>query len=176
MLAIRLQRTGRKGHPQYKVIVQDSRFSPKSGKVVFYLGDYNPHTKHANINKEAAETYLKNGAQPSDRAAAIIKDAGVKLPKWYKASARQQKTIKNPEKLRKNRPEGAAEPESKQAETTSEDEPQVAAKKEDVIQEPAEIEEQAQETEQASVESESEEAVSTEAQAEVPDTQEESSK
>ena len=110
MLAIRLQRTGRKGHPQYRMIVQDSRFSPKSERVVQYLGSYNPHTKEAKIDAETSAKYLANGAQPSDRAASILKEAGVKLPKWYSPSPSKKRGIKNPEKLRKNRPAGAESP------------------------------------------------------------------
>ena len=34
MLAIRMQRTGRKGHAQFRVIVQESRRTPTSGNVV----------------------------------------------------------------------------------------------------------------------------------------------
>lgn len=126
MLAIRLQRTGRKGHAQYKLIVQDARFSPKSGKVVNYLGDYNPHTKQANFNKELADKYLQNGAQPSDRVASILVASGVKLPKWYTASPKQQKSIKSPEKMRKNRPAGSPEPTKEEASSDEESPPEEA--------------------------------------------------
>jgi hypothetical protein len=34
MLAIRMQRTGRKGHAMFRVVVQDSRLTPSSGRVV----------------------------------------------------------------------------------------------------------------------------------------------
>ncbi len=124
MLAIRLQRTGRKGHSQYRVIVQDSRFSPKSARVVQYLGSYNPHTKEANIDVEASTKYLKNGAQPSDRVASILKESGVKLPKWYSPTPTKKRSTKNPEKLRKNRPADAEKP--AQDESSVEPEPVVA--------------------------------------------------
>jgi len=104
MLAIRLQRIGRKGHPEYRMIVQDSRRTPTSGKVVANLGNYNPHTKAVNINKEKAELFVKNGAQPSPRVAKLLKAEGVKLPDWVKLGSEKTKTIKNPEKLRRNRP------------------------------------------------------------------------
>lgn len=45
MLAIRMQRVGRKGHPEYRVVVQDARLTPSSGRVVARVGHYNPHTK-----------------------------------------------------------------------------------------------------------------------------------
>ena len=65
MLAIRLQRLGRKAYPVYRVAVQEAQRHPSSGRVVAYVGSYNPHTKDANINVEAAQKYLDNGAQPS---------------------------------------------------------------------------------------------------------------
>jgi ribosomal protein S16 len=61
MLVIRMQRTGRKGHAQFRVVVQDSRVTPTSGKVVAALGSYDPHAKTNTLNKEKAEFYLTQG-------------------------------------------------------------------------------------------------------------------
>ncbi len=104
MLAIRLQRTGRKGYPTYRLAVQESQLSPSSGRVVAYVGHYNPHTKETKVEVEAAQKYLDNGAQPSPRVVMLLKEAGVKLPKWVKQPVKQQGAIKNPDKLRKNQP------------------------------------------------------------------------
>jgi small subunit ribosomal protein S16 len=104
MLAIRFQRTGRKGQAQFRLVVQDSRLTPTSGKVVSNLGSYDPHTKTATIDKDKAKLYLSNGAQPSERAARLLKSEGVKLPSWVKVSTKQTGATKNPDKLRKNRP------------------------------------------------------------------------
>jgi len=105
MLAIRLQRLGRKGYPVYRLAVQESQRHPSSGRVVAYVGSYNPHTKEANVQVEAAQKYLDNGAQPTPRVVKLLKDAGVKLPKWVKEpETGKQKSIKNTEKLRKNQP------------------------------------------------------------------------
>lgn len=105
MLAIRLQRLGRKGFPVYRLAVQESQRHPSSGRVVAYVGSYNPHTKAANIQVEDAQKYLDNGAQPTPRVVKLLKDAGVKLPKWVKEPrGDKQKTIRNAEKLRKNQP------------------------------------------------------------------------
>jgi small subunit ribosomal protein S16 len=108
MLAIRMQRTGRKGHAQYRLVVQDSKRTPSSGKVVYALGSYNPHTKETVINKEKAEFYLNNGAQPSERVTVILQKEGIKLPDWVQAVKKKEAAAKNPEKLRKNQPK--AEP------------------------------------------------------------------
>ena len=105
MLAIRLQRVGRAGYPTYRLAVQESQRHPSSGRVVAYVGSYNPHTKDANVQVEVAQKYLDNGAQPTPRVAKLLKEAGVKLPKWVKeASSDKQKAIRNAEKLRKNQP------------------------------------------------------------------------
>lgn len=104
MLAIRMQRTGRKGHAQYRLVVQDSRRTPSSGKLVYALGSYNPHTKETIINKEKAEFYLANGAQPSDRVTILLKKEGVKLPSWVELPKTKESVIKNSDKLRKNQP------------------------------------------------------------------------
>jgi len=104
MLAIRMQRTGRKGHAMFRVVVQESRLTPTSGKVVANLGSYDPHGKVATLDKEKAACYLEHGAQPSDRAARLLQSEGVKLPKWVSLSESKEGKIRNPEKLRKNQP------------------------------------------------------------------------
>lgn len=114
MLVIRMQRTGRKGHAMFRVVVQDSRRTPTSGKIVAQLGSYDPHSKAVALNKEKAQFYLDHGAQPSDRVAALLKAEGVKLPGWVKAATKQERAVRNPDKRRSTRPpepEAPAEPE-----------------------------------------------------------------
>ncbi|MGH7218653.1 MAG: 30S ribosomal protein S16 [Candidatus Microsaccharimonas sp.] len=109
MLAIRLQRVGRVGYPTYRLAVQESQRHPSSGRVVAYVGNYNPHTKDAHVQVELAQKYLDNGAQPTPRVVKLLKDAGVKLPNWVKeADTSKQKAIRNAEKLRKNQPKEEA--------------------------------------------------------------------
>ena len=112
MLTIRMQRTGRSGHAQYRVIVQDSRFTPTSGRVVAYLGSYNPHTKEATLDGEKTSKYLSNGAQPSERVVRLLKAQGIKTPEWVTEPANKERSIRNVEKLRRNRP---AEPVAEEA-------------------------------------------------------------
>jgi small subunit ribosomal protein S16 len=102
-----MQRTGRKGHATFRVVVQDSRVTPTSGKVVAYLGSYDPHAKTTTVDKEKAVAFLKNGAQPSDRVALMLKSEGVKLPEWVSVDAKKAGKLRNPEKLRKNQPKDA---------------------------------------------------------------------
>lgn len=105
MLAIRLQRLGRKAYPVYRLAVQEAQRHPSSGRVVAYVGSYNPHTKEVKIQNEVAQKYLDNGAQPTPRVAKLLKEAGVKLPSWVKQfDGGKNKAVKNTEKLRKNQP------------------------------------------------------------------------
>ncbi len=122
MLAIRLQRVGRNGYPVYRLAVQEAQRHPSSGRVVAYVGSYNPHTKDANVQVELAQKYLDNGAQPTPRVVRILADAGVKLPNWVKKADNKTKSIKNAEKLRKNQPkeEAVEEPAAEEAPATEE--------------------------------------------------------
>ena len=120
MLAIRLQRVGRAGYPTYRLAVQESQRHPSSGRVVAYVGSYNPHTKDATVQVELAQKYLDNGAQPTPRVVKLLKAAGVNLPKWViEPGTEKQKAVRHADKLRKNQPkEETPEVEEPATETT----------------------------------------------------------
>jgi small subunit ribosomal protein S16 len=120
MLVIRMQRTGRKGHAMFRVVVQDSRRTPTSGKIVASLGSYDPHAKSLMLNTERAQFYLDHGAQPSDRVARLLKAEGVKLPKWVELPADKERTVRNADKRRSTRPEEPESPAEPAAETPAE--------------------------------------------------------
>lgn len=122
MLAIRLQRLGRSGYPTYRVAVQESRRHPSSGRVVAYVGSYNPHTKESKLDTGKIELYLSNGAQPTPRVAKLLKENKVKLPEWVKLHEKKSGEIRNAEKLRKNQPK-----EEPKAEETPVEETEVSA-------------------------------------------------
>lgn len=134
MLAIRMQRTGRKGHAMFRVVVQESRLAPTSGKVVANLGSYDPHAKVSTVDKEKAAFYLEHGAQPSDRVVRLLQSEGLTMPKWVTINEGKQGKLRKPEKqLRKNQPkeeqvvEQAPKPESPSTETAAETEPKEEA-------------------------------------------------
>ncbi len=112
MLAIRLQRIGRKSLPIYRLAVQESQRHPSSGRVVAYVGSYNPHTKETRVDAEKIEKFLGNGAQPTPRVVRILKDQKVKMPDWVKVPADKKREIKHAEKLRKNQPAEEVVPEA----------------------------------------------------------------
>jgi small subunit ribosomal protein S16 len=77
---IRLQRHGKKGHPFFHIVIADGR-APRDGKFIEKIGTYNPNTNPATIelNADKALEWLKNGAQPTDTARAILSYKGVLL-------------------------------------------------------------------------------------------------
>lgn len=135
MLAIRLQRLGRKAYPVYRVAVQEAQRHPTSGRVVAYVGAYNPHTKDVKLDKEKIEFYLKHGAQPSPRVVRLLEAEKVSLPAWVqKPRTDKASKLRNPEKLRKNKPqepkaEAPAAESPTTEESTAEESPAEAAEK-----------------------------------------------
>ena len=73
---MRLTRTGAKKAPTYRVIVADSR-SPRDGRFIDEIGFFNPRTDEIKINAEKAQTWLKNGAQPTETVKSLLKKSGI---------------------------------------------------------------------------------------------------
>lgn len=75
---IRLRRIGAKKSPFYRIVVADSRF-PRDGRFIEEIGTYNPLTNPSEItiDKEKAQQWIKNGAQPTDTVRAILKKNGI---------------------------------------------------------------------------------------------------
>jgi small subunit ribosomal protein S16 len=69
---------GAKKAPYYRVVVADAR-SPRDGRCIEEIGTYNPLTNPATItiDVEKAQTWIKNGAQPTDTVRGLLKKAGV---------------------------------------------------------------------------------------------------
>jgi small subunit ribosomal protein S16 len=77
---IRLQRHGKKGYPFFHIVIADGR-APRDGKFIEKLGTYNPNTNPASIdlNFEKTLQWVKNGAQPTETARAILSYKGVMM-------------------------------------------------------------------------------------------------
>ena len=75
-VAIRLRREGSLNHPYYKVVVADQR-SPRDGKFIELVGNYDPKKAgdNSNIDLSRIDYWIQNGAQPSDTVRSIIKKA-----------------------------------------------------------------------------------------------------
>ena len=79
MVKIRLRRMGAKKAPFYRVVVADSRY-PRDGRFIEEIGYYDP-TKDpsvVSIDKEKADKWLANGAQPTDTVKKLLKVAAEK--------------------------------------------------------------------------------------------------
>ena len=73
---IRLARHGAKKRPYYRIVVADSR-CPRDGKFIEEVGRYNPCTEPAMVQfvLEKVDQWIKNGAQPTDTVASLLKRA-----------------------------------------------------------------------------------------------------
>ncbi|HAX94642.1 MAG TPA: 30S ribosomal protein S16 [Bacteroidales bacterium] len=79
---IRLARKGRKRKAYYHIVVADSR-SPRDGRYIERIGNYNPRTNPATIelNFDKALGWLQDGALPTETCRAILSYKGVLMKK-----------------------------------------------------------------------------------------------
>ena len=71
---LRLTRVGSKKNPIYRVVAADSR-SPRDGKFLEIVGQYNPQTDPSTIelNEEKVKDWLSKGAQPTESVRRLLK-------------------------------------------------------------------------------------------------------
>ena len=74
---MRLTRLGDKKSPFYRIFVADSRVA-RDAKYIDLVGTYNPLTnpEEVKIDVEKAQTWIKNGAQPTQTVKALLVKAG----------------------------------------------------------------------------------------------------
>ena len=75
-VSIRLRREGTTNRPYYKIVVADQR-SPRDGKFIEIIGNYDPKKagENSNIDIGRAEYWISKGAQPSDTVRSLLKKA-----------------------------------------------------------------------------------------------------
>ena len=78
MVKIRLQRTGRKKKPSYRVVVADSR-APRDGAFIEVIGHYDPLTDRGRVvsHVETAILGRGGGAPPTETVAGLLKRQGI---------------------------------------------------------------------------------------------------
>ncbi len=78
MVRLRLQRTGRRNRPSYRMVAADSR-APRDGAFIEILGHYDPLTDPATvgIDQDKALKWLKVGAKPTAMVASLLRKQGV---------------------------------------------------------------------------------------------------
>lgn len=88
MVKIRLQRTGTKNAPHYKIVIADSR-SPRDGRFIEVVGHYHPISKQEQVvlKEEKVVDWLKKGAQPTDTVKNMLRKSGILKKLNEKASA-----------------------------------------------------------------------------------------
>lgn len=75
---IRLARGGAKKKPFYQIVVADER-SPRDGRFIENLGQYDPKQNPPMINLDADKTlaWLKQGAQPTETVRQLLRTKGI---------------------------------------------------------------------------------------------------
>ncbi|MCH9631110.1 MAG: hypothetical protein S4CHLAM37_11240 [Chlamydiia bacterium] len=99
-LKIRLRQQGRTNRLTYRLILADSK-SPRDGKYVEMLGWYCPCESKGNtlhVEADRVEFWLDQGAQLSEKAESLVKQAAPSVMKTYK-----DRLKKRDEKLRDKR-------------------------------------------------------------------------
>ena len=74
---LRLMRMGKKKQPTYRVVAADAR-SPRDGRFIEIVGTYQPRLDPSviNIDNDKAVAWLRQGAQPTERVAKLLKISG----------------------------------------------------------------------------------------------------
>ena len=133
MLAIRLQRIGRKKQATYRVVISE-KTKDMYGNHLEILGNFNPHTKETTLKNDRIEHWLSKGAQPSDTVhnllinQGIIKDAkkakAVSISKKRASRGKNDKPAEDPEQSReketKEEPKAAEKTETPKEEVKEE--------------------------------------------------------
>jgi len=149
-IALRLSRGGAKKRPYYRIVATDSR-SPRDGKYLEQVGTYNPllakdDPARIKLNEDRLRHWLSVGAQPSDRVARFLDNAGI-----LERAARNNPNKAEPGEKAKERAEERA------AKAAAAEEAAKAPVEEEVTEAPAE---------EATAEAPAEEAPAAEAPAE----------
>ncbi len=78
---MRLRRMGTRQKPFYRIVVADQR-SPRDVRFIEQIGTYDPKQDPpaVTVDREKAEKWLSNGAQPSDTVRALLVKQGILPP------------------------------------------------------------------------------------------------
>ncbi len=77
---LRLQMTGRRNRPCYRIAAMDSR-TKRDGRCLEILGSYNPLAKdesdEISLKEDRVKYWISKGAKPTEKVAAILARAGI---------------------------------------------------------------------------------------------------
>ncbi|KAA6185664.1 30S ribosomal protein S16 [Thiohalocapsa marina] len=90
MVKIRLSRGGAKKRPFYQIVVADIRQS-RDGRSIERIGFFNPGATggevRLRVDRDRADHWLSQGAQPTDRVAQLLKEAAKQAAQQTEAVA-----------------------------------------------------------------------------------------
>jgi len=78
LVKLRLKRMGKKKAPLYKIVAADSR-SPRDGRFIESVGNYNPHAEPAQVvlKEERVIHWLTKGAKPTETVRNLLRREGL---------------------------------------------------------------------------------------------------
>jgi small subunit ribosomal protein S16 len=120
MLAIKLNRIGKKHQPTFRIVVAEKR-SKMGGNYVEDLGFWNPRDKTHSVNKDRAIYWISVGAQPTDTVHNIlVKDQIIKGKKRSSHDIKaHQEALDAPRKAAEAAAKAKAEADAKEAEAAA---------------------------------------------------------
>lgn len=105
MLKIRLQRTGKKNTPSFRVVLTQSIRAPK-GKYIELLGFYNPILDQVKLEKERIQYWISCGVKVSDTVHNLLVSNGIiKGPKKDKVGPSKKEPSKESPAPQESKPE-----------------------------------------------------------------------
>lgn len=135
MLVIRLQRTGRKNQPSYRIVVAE-KSKPVKGRHIEVVGSYNPsEQKKVTFDKARIEHWVSVGARPSDTVAGLLTYNGVSGLDAFMAPRTKKRAKKNPSEEELAAMEAAKAPAAPAAEAAAPVEEEAAAPAEEAAAE-----------------------------------------
>jgi len=75
---LRLTRVGAKKNPIWRIVAADQR-SPRDGRNIEILGQYNPQTQPSTItiDEDRVREWLAKGAEPTDQVRKLLRTQGI---------------------------------------------------------------------------------------------------
>lgn len=110
MIVIRLQRTGRKNLPSYRIVVAQKERAVK-GKFLEIIGHYLPQRENPvfKVEQDRVQDWVKRGAIPSDTLARLLRKNGMKdMEKFIQRYTKQKSKKAVEEEANAPAPDAAA--------------------------------------------------------------------
>jgi small subunit ribosomal protein S16 len=78
MVRLRLRRVGSNKNPVWRIVVADRR-SPRDGRTIETIGQYNPQLEPPliEIDEQRAQHWLERGARPTRTVATLLRAKGI---------------------------------------------------------------------------------------------------